>query len=203
MPEKVVIETVESAIHVVRGHRVMVDADLARFYGVATKVLNQALRRNKHRFPEDFAFQLEAKELANLRSQIVTSSLPTHGGRRFQPWVFTEHGVVMAASILNSAVAIAASVEIVRGFVRMSKTISGAELVSKLVDVERRLKGHDEDLAAVFRAIKQLIESPKRGNKEIGFHTLKEDETGDGLAKLPRREVRYPAKRPARKKTKR
>ena len=201
MPEKVVIETVESAIHVVRGHRVMTDADLAKFYGVATKVLNQALRRNKHRFPEDFAFRLTASEFENLRSQIVTSSFGAHGGRRFLPWVFTEHGAVMAASILNSAVAIAASVEIVRAFVRMGKTLTGSDLIGKLVDIERRLTGHDEDIAAVFRAIKQLIESPKRGHKEIGFHTLKEDEKGSGLAKLPRREVRYAAARRARKKT--
>ena len=201
MPEKVVIETVESAIHVVRGHRVMTDADLARFYGVATKVLNQALRRNKHRFPEDFAFQLTAGEFENLRSQNVTSSLSAHGGRRFLPWVFTEHGAVMAASILNSAVAIAASVEIVRAFVRMSKTLTGSELIGKLVDIEQRLKGHDEDLATVFRAIKQLIESPKRPAKEIGFHTLKEDETSSGLEKLPRREVRYGEPRRTRKKT--
>jgi ORF6N domain len=201
MPEKVVIETVESAIHIVRGHRVMTDADLARFYGVATKVLNQALRRNKHRFPEDFAFQLTASEFENLRSQNVTSSLGAHGGRRFLPWVFTEHGAVMAASILNSAVAIAASVEIVRAFVRMSKTLSGSELITKLVEIEHRLKGHDEDLAAVFRAIKQLIETPKKGGKEIGFHTLKEDETRTDSAKLPRRDVRYAAPRRARTKT--
>ena len=203
MPETVTIETVASAIHIIRGYRVMTDADLAKFYGVGTKVLNQAVRRNKHRFPEDFAFQLTASEAENLRSQIVTSSLGAHGGRRFLPWVFTEHGVVMAASVLNSAVAIAASVEIVRVFVRMGKTLSSSDLVSKLVDIERRLTGHDEDLATVFRAIKQLIETPKKGGKEIGFHTLKEDETGSSKTSAPRREVRYPAKRRARKKANR
>ena len=199
MPETVAIESVANAIHVIRGHRVMTDADLAKFYGVATKVLNQAVRRNRHRFPEDFAFQVTAGEFENLRAQNVTSS--SHGGRRFLPWVFTEHGLVMAASVLNSAVAIAASVEIVRVFVRMGKTLSSSDLVSKLADIERRLSGHDEDLATVFRAIKQLIEAPKKGGKEIGYHTLKEDETGSKVPNAPRRAVRYPARRRARKKT--
>ena len=200
MPERAVIETVESAIHIVREQRVMTDSDLAKFYGVPTKVLNQAVRRNKHRFPEDFAFQITTAEFGSLRSQFVTSNVG-RGGRRFLPWVFTEHGVVMAASLLNSAVAIAASVEIVRAFVRMGKTLSGSDLVSKLVDIERRLTGHDKNLSALFHAIKQLIESPKKSGKEIGFHTLREDEIASALVNLPHRKVRYSAKRTRKKST--
>src|SRR5688572_6343160 len=99
MPKALPIERIETVIHVVRGMRVMLDADLAACYGVATKALNQAVRRNRHRFPEDFAFQLNAPELTNLRSQIVTSSesAVSHGGRRYLPWAFTEHGAVMLA----------------------------------------------------------------------------------------------------------
>ncbi len=199
MPETLTIETAGSAIHIIRGHRVMTDADLAKFYGVTTKVLNQAVRRNKHRFPQDFAFRLAAEEFKNLRSQNVTSSL-AHGGRRFMPWVFTEHGAVMLAGVLNSAVAIAASVEIVRVFVRMRNALSSSDLVGKLVDIESRLDGHDEDLAAVFKAIKQLIETPKPSRKEMGFHTLREDTEGCAeLKTAPPRKVRYPAKRRTRK----
>lgn len=199
MPAPRTVENIDTAIHIVRGLRVMLDSDLAAFYGVTTKVLNQAVRRNKHRFPEDFAFPITNKELTNLRSQIVTSS-SAHGGRRFLPWAFTEHGAVMLAGVLNSAVAIAASVEIVRVFVRMRNVLSNSDLVSKLVEIERRIDGHDTDLATVFRAIKQLIEAPRRGQKEIGFHTLREDTEGcDGLGTAPRRRIRYPAKRRTRK----
>lgn len=118
MPETAPVYSIESAIHVIRGQRVMLDSDLARFYGVTTKVLNQALQRNADRFPIDFAFQLTREEFTNLRSQIVTSSLK-HGGRRYQPWAFTEHGVIMLASVLSSPIAVQASVRIVRTFVRL------------------------------------------------------------------------------------
>ena len=114
------------------------------------------------------------------------------------PWAFTEHGAVMLASVLNSAVAIAASVEIVRAFVRMRDALSASDLVSKLVEIEKRISGHDDDITALFGALKQLIESPRTGGGEIGFHTLREDETSSA-ADLPRRPVIYTAKRRSRK----
>ncbi|MEO6785140.1 MAG: ORF6N domain-containing protein [Chthoniobacteraceae bacterium] len=196
MPKALPIESAETLVRVIRGERVMLDSDLAGFYGVATKILNQAVRRNRHRFPEDFAFQLRPQELANLRSQSVTSSL--HGGRRTMPWVFTEHGAVMLASVLNSAVAIAASVEIVRAFVKMRGALSASDLVAKLVDIEKRITGHDEDITALFGALKQLLERPKSGRGEVGFHTLREDETASDLARKPRIKVTYRPQRRAR-----
>ena len=118
------------------------------------------------------------------------------------PWVFTEHGAVMLASVLNSAVAIAASVEIVRAFVRMRDALSASDLVAKLVDIEKRITVHDDAITALFTALKQLLEAPKTGGGEIGFHTLREDETSADIANLPRREVTYRTPRRARTKAK-
>lgn len=199
MPKTLPIESADALVHVIRGQRVMLDSDLAGFYGVATKVLNQAVRRNKHRFPDDFAFQLQRKELTNLKSQIVTSSL--HGGRRALPWVFTEHGAVMLAGVLNSAVAIAASVEIVRAFVKMRDVLSASDLVVKLADIEKRISGHDKDISKLFGALRQLLETPGKEFGEIGFHTLREDEPCADLANLPRRKVRYTSPRRKEKTT--
>ena len=198
MPKALPIETAETLVRVIRGHRVMLDSDLAGFYGVATKRLLEQVRRNIHRFPDDFAFHLDPQELANLRSQIATSCL--HGGRRTMPWVFTEHGAVMLASVLNSAVAISASVEIVRAFVKMRDALSASDLVTKLTDIEKRIAGHDKDISTLFGALRQLLETPRKNRGEIGYHTLREDETSSDVARPPRREVRYTAKR-AKKKT--
>ena len=200
MSKALPIEDAEAVVHLIRGQRVMLDSDLAGFYGVTTKRLLEQVRRNIHRFPEDFAFRVRPQELAILRSQIATSSL--HGGRRTLPWVFTEHGAVMLASVLNSAVAITASVEIVRVFVRMRDALSASDLVAKLVDIEKRITGHDDDIASLFGALKQLLEAPKTTCGEIGFHTLREDDTGADLARSPRRKVTYRPKRRARAKGK-
>jgi hypothetical protein len=164
------IANVEGAIHLIRGQRVMLDSDLAAIYGVTTKRLNEQLRRNRSRFPSDFAFQLTAGELTNLRSQIATSSF--HGGRRYRPWVFTEHGALMLASVLNSEIAVQASVRVVRAFVRLREMVAAnAQLAAKLKELERRFDSHDQAIANLFAALKQLIEPsepPKR--REIGFH---------------------------------
>ena len=164
------IANLESAIHLIRGQRVMLDSDLAAIYGVATKRLNEQLRRNRLRFPSDFAFQLTAEELTNLRSQIATSSF--HGGRRYRPWVFTEHGALMLASVLNSGIAVQASVRVVRAFVRLREMVAAnAQLAAKLEELERRFDSHDQSIANLFAALKQLLEPsepPKR--REIGFH---------------------------------
>ena len=164
------IAPIENVIRWIRGQRVILDADLALYYGVTTRQLNQAVRRNPGRFPKDFAFQLERKELANLRSQNVTSSF--HGGSRYLPWAFTEHGIIMAASILNSTVAVAVSVTIMRAFVRLREMmLSNRELAVKFTELERRLGDHDEAIGNLFQAIQQLLEPSKpETERKIGFH---------------------------------
>jgi ORF6N domain len=164
------IAQLESAIYLIRGQRVMFDSDLAAIYGVTTKRLNEQVRRNISRFPEDFAFQLTAEELTNLRSQIATSSF--HGGRRYRPWVFTEHGAIMLASVLNSDIAAQASVRVVRAFVRLREMVAAnAQLAAKLEEMERRLDSHDEAIVDLFAALKQLLEPPEPPKRrEIGFH---------------------------------
>ena len=176
-------ETIEGAIHVIRGVRIMLDSDVARYFGVTTKQLNQALARNVGRFPIDFAFQLVREEFTILRSQIVTSSLG-HGGRRYMPWAFTEHGVIMLASVLNSEVAVAASVRIVRTFVRLREiAVANLEISRRLDEVERRMDGHDSDLAQLFAAMRKLIAPPPADDREMGFH-VREDEVTYGAAPL-------------------
>ncbi len=202
MPKALPVESVENVVYTLRGLRVMLDSDLAAFYGVETKALNQAVRRNIHRFPKDFAFQLQAEDVAALRSQIVTSN-PTsssRGGARYRPWAFTEHGAVMLAGILNSAVAIAASVEIVRAFVKMRDAIklSGGDLIAKLATIDVRLDGHDTTLEQIIAALNSLLNPPTTPKKEMGFHTLREDEgttNGSNGTKHKSRPVRYSPKR--------
>jgi hypothetical protein len=177
------IANLESAIHLIRGHRVMLDSDLAMIYGVTTKRLNEQLKRNHLRFPPDFAFQLTVQEFGNLKSQIATSSLrsqsvtsSSHGGKRKLPWVFTEHGALMLASVLNSALAVQASVRVVRAFVRLREMVAAnAQLAAKLEELERRFDSHDEAIANLFATLKQLLEpseTPKR--REIGFRVREE-----------------------------
>jgi hypothetical protein len=160
-------------IYLIRGRSVMLDSDLAKIYGVSTKRLNEQFRRNEQRFPEDFAFQLTTQEFAELRSQIATSK-KGRGGRRNRPIAFTEHGAIMLASVLNSKVAVAASVNVVRAFVAMREAISrNKKLHDKLAEIESRLDGHDETLAELFAAIRQLLDAPDElgsPRREIGFH---------------------------------
>ena len=147
----------------------MLDSDLAELYGVETKVLIQAMKRNIDRFPVDFMFQLTKDENAILRSQFVTSSAG-HGGRRYPPYAFTEHGTIMLASILNSQRAIEASIFVVRAFVKMREILSvHKEFARKLSELERRITGHDEDIKTLIRAIKQLIQPSIKPKKQIGF----------------------------------
>ena len=170
MPSTRKIAKVENAIYLIRGQRVMLDSDLAKIYQVTTKRLNQQFTRNRERFPRDFAFQLTAEELMNLRLQFATSSL--HGGRRYRPWVFTEHGAIMLASVLDSDIAVQASVRVVRAFVKLREMVAAsAQLASKLEELERRLDSHDEAIVDLFAALKQLLEpaAPEK-KREIGFH---------------------------------
>jgi hypothetical protein len=165
------ISNVESAIYLIRGQRVMLDSDLAAIYQVTTKRLNQQFGRNRKRFPKDFAFQLTAEEFTNcLRLQIATSN--KRGGRRHRPWVFTEHGAIMLASVLNSKVAVQASVRVVRAFVRLREMVAAnAQLAIKLAELERRLDSHDAAIVDLFAALKRLLElSERKKRREIGFH---------------------------------
>jgi len=161
------LERVERVILLVRGQKVMLDSDLADLYEVTTKALNQAVRRNLERFPEDFMFQLTQEEAAELnRSQSVTSS-QKHRDPRFRPYAFTEQGVAMLSSVLRSKRAIAVNVQIMRTFVRLRQMLaSNANLAKKLEELERK---YDHQFKVVFDAIRQLMIPPDPKRKQIGF----------------------------------
>ncbi len=157
-------------IYPVRGFRVVLDADIARVYGVATKVFNQALKRNAVRFPRDFAFQLTVPEATALRSQIVTSNVG-RGGRRYRPWVFTEHGAVMAANILHSSRAIEMSVYVVRSFIKQREELAtNATILRRLAEIDRTLLEHDTALQVLWKKLQPLITPPPEApRRRIGF----------------------------------
>jgi len=160
---------VNSRILLLRGQKVILDSDLATLYGVEVKHLNQQIKRNRKRFPEDFVFRVSAREVANLRSQIVTSS-KEHGGRRYPPYAFTEHGAIMAASVLNSRRAIEMSIFVVRAFVSMREGITANhQLAAKLAELEQRLENHDEEIEDLVLAIRQLMIRAVRKRRRIGF----------------------------------
>src|SRR6058998_206840 len=164
------IANLESAIHLIRGQRVMLDSDLAAIYGTSTMRLNEQFKRNRKRFPDDFAFILTREEFTNLTSQDAISR--SHGGRRTLPIAFTEHGAIMLASVLNSEIAVQASIRVVRAFVRLREMVAAnAQLASKLAELERRLDSHDEAIVDLFATLKRLLEPPESPKKrEIGFH---------------------------------
>jgi hypothetical protein len=167
VPEKSILRI----IMVIRGEKVILDSDLARLYGVETKRLNEQVRRNIHKFPEDFLFQLTKEEFENLKSQIATSS-SGWGGRRKPPLVFTEHGALQAANVLNSAQANKMSVFIVRAFVRLREMALTNERFARKVDqLEKRVSDHDEILIELVREIRRLTETaePKGKKPKIGF----------------------------------
>lgn len=166
-------------IHVVRGQRVVMDSDLARLYGVTTMAFNQAIRRNTARFPKDFIFQLTRQEVVNLKSQFVISSSMMrgprragHGGARKLPWVFTEHGAIMAATILRSPRAVAMSVYVVRAFVRMREELAtSAVILRRLAEVDKQLLTHDVVLRDIYEKLTPLlIPPPEPPRRRIGFH---------------------------------
>lgn len=167
------VESIAQSILLLRGQKVLLDADLAELYGVETKVLLQAVKRNRERFPEDFMFQLTADEFGNLRSQFVTSSW---GGRRYAPYVFTEQGVAMLSSVLKSPRAIAVNIEVMRAFVRLREMLSSnKELAAKLGELEHKLESHDQAIAGILNAIRELMKPPQPAKKQpIGFVTDKQ-----------------------------
>jgi ORF6N domain len=179
-------------IHAIRGRRVVLDSDLAGLYGVPTKRLNEAVRRNADRFPDDFCFQLTAEEEAGLRSQIATSnrqnaprgwiganrsqsatrSAGGRGGRRYRPWVFTEHGALMAGNVLNSPRAVQMSLFIVRAFVRMrEELLTNAVVLKRLAQIDRKLLEHDVVLQDVIEKLLPLLNPPaeEKPRRRIGF----------------------------------
>jgi hypothetical protein len=163
-------ESVARRILLLRGNRVMLDADLAEMYGVPTKVFNQAIKRNLGRFPTDFMFQLAEDEHESLRSQFVTLKIGRGQHRKYLPHAFTEHGAIMAATILNSPKAVEMSVFIVRVFVQLREMLSGnAELETKLLELERKISGHDQAIAGLIDAIRQLMKQPVSTGRPIGF----------------------------------
>ena len=156
-------------IIVIRGQRVVLDSDLAQLYEVETRVFNQAVKRNLKRFPADFMFQLTELEFECLISQSVTSK-QGRGGRRKLPLVFTEHGAIMAASVLNSERAVQMSVYVVRAFVQLRELmVDHKVLADKLDALERRVSHHDNSLVALIDAIRALTEQPKPVKRPIGF----------------------------------
>ena len=168
MKTLVPIELIASKIYLIRGIKVILDRDLAELYGVETRSLIQAVKRNIERFPSDFMLQLTKEEFDSLRSQIVISK--GKGGRRYLPYVFSEQGVAMLSSVLKSKRAIEVNIAIMRAFVQLRKTLdSNAELARKLADLEKRFESHDEQIQAIFEAIRQLMAPPDKKVKKIGF----------------------------------
>jgi hypothetical protein len=164
------VERIEKSIFMIRGLRVMLDKDLAELYGIETKALKQAVKRNVHRFPSDFMFILNKQEFANLRSQIVTSSSEPWGGARYLSMVFTEQGVAMLSSVLRSRRAIEVNIAIMRVFVRLREMMAAhKELAVKLRELEGRIQDHDEQIVAIFEAIRRLMTPPDAPRKKIGF----------------------------------
>jgi len=161
------IELIQSKIVVLRDEKVMIDRDLAELYSVETKQLKRAVRRNIDRFPADFMFELTREEYNSLRSHFGTSSW---GGTRYLPMAFTEQGVAMLSSVLNSKRAIEVNIAIMRAFVQLRKiTSSQKQLARKLQEIEARLEDHDESIGAIFEAIQQLMIPPEEPRKRIGF----------------------------------
>jgi hypothetical protein len=160
------VHRIERLIYVIRGHKVILDRELAELYGVETRVLKQAVRRNIKRFPDDFMFELSRDEIMRI-SQIVTSSKIKYSKKVH---VFTEQGVAMLSTVLNSERAIEVNIEIMRAFVRVRKMLEAhRELAAKLKDLESRIQDHDEQIQIIFEAIRQLMTPPEKPGKRIGF----------------------------------
>jgi len=164
---------IERSILMIRGQKVIMDSDLAILYGVETRRLNEQVKRNSDRFPEDFMFRLSAAEFENLKSHFATSSAGW-GGRRSLPYAFTEHGAIMAASVLNTTKAIEVSVYVVRAFVKIREYLAThKQLAHKLVELERKIGTHDQAIQSLMDAIHRLMMPPVKPNRRIGFHSEK------------------------------
>jgi hypothetical protein len=166
MADMVPMESIASKIYVIRNIKVMIDRDLAELYGVETRALNQAVRRNVKRFPEDFMFELTREEVLRI-SQIVTSSKIKYAKLVH---AFTEQGVAMLSSVLKSERAIEVNIEIMRAFVRVREMLGAhRDLAARLKELESRIQDHDQQIQAIFEAIRQLMTPPEKPRKKIGF----------------------------------
>jgi phage regulator Rha-like protein len=162
------VSAISQKIYFLRKTRVMLDSDLAILYGVTTKNLNKAVKRNKNRFPADFMFQLKAKETQILRFQSGTSRQRSHGGRRYLPYAFTEHGVAMLSSVLRSDRAVQVNIAIMRAFLQLrSMLATHEELRRKITEMEKR---YDSKFQVVFATLRQMLETPVPPRRQIGFH---------------------------------
>ena len=167
--EIIPVQQVAQAIRFVRGERVLLDFDLARLYCVTTGNLNKAVRRNRERFPTDFMFQLTAEETKSLIFQFGISK--GRGGRRHFPYAFTEQGVAMLSSVLNSQRAVKVNIAIMRAFVKLRQILTTSrDLARKFLGLERRVGKHDAEITAIIEAIRQLMAPPEKPRREIGFH---------------------------------
>ena len=180
MEAVVSLEAVRSRIYLLRGQKVLFDSDLANLYGVTTANLNKAVKRNLERFPADFMFQLTAAETGNLLFQSGTSSR-RHGGRRTPPYAFTEQGVAMLSSVLNSDRAVQVNIAIMRAFVQMRElAMSNRELARKLDALEKKHAEHDRQIKVVFEAIRQLVTPVQQPARQIGFKREESESTDEG-----------------------
>jgi hypothetical protein len=170
MSKKIIpIERIAQRIRHLRSEKVLFDSDLAQLYGVTTGNLNKAVNRNRHRFPSDFMFQLTAEEAKRLIFQLGISK--SRGGRRHMPYAFTEQGVAMLSSVLNSERAVKVNIAIMRAFVNMRRMLeTNRELARKFSELERRVGKHDEEIGAIIEAIRQLMAPAEKPRREIGFH---------------------------------
>jgi len=167
--EIIPIQQIAQIIRVIRGEKVLLDFDLAPLYGVTTGNLNKAMRRNRERFPSDFMFQLTAAEAQSLIFQFGIAK--GRGGRRHRPYAFTEQGVAMLSSVLNSPRAVKVNIAIMRAFVKLRQTLeTNRELARKFDELERHVGKHDEKIDAILEAIRQLMAPPEKPKREIGFH---------------------------------
>lgn len=170
--DSVPTEIIAAKIFVIRGRKVMLDSDLARLYGAKTKVLLQAVKRNIRRFPDDFMYKLEHQEVRSLRSQFVTSK---RGGRRYLPYVFTQEGVAMLSSVLNSERAIIVNIQIMRAFVKLKELLMPhKDLAIKIEALEKKYNDHDDKIKAIFEAIRRLLApEPQKERRITGFRAEK------------------------------
>lgn len=183
------IEGIEEKIYVIRGNRVMLDSDLAEIYQVETKLLNRAVKRNLNRFPPDFIFQLNEEETDSLRRQIGTSKTG-RGGRRYLPYVFTEHGAVMLASVLNSPTAVEASIVVVRAFVKMRSMLElHQDLADRVEELEKVTDYHGQKFGAVSALLGEIMRDPKYLKRKIGFVGTKKKRTKSNQEQITRKDV--------------
>jgi hypothetical protein len=170
MEDPVVVDQISRSILILRGQRVILDGELAAIYGSTTKRLNEQIKRNRDRFPEDFMFQLTAEEAERSRSQIATLKSGRGQNIKYRPYAFTEHGAIQAANVLNSHRAIAMGVYVVRAFVQLRELLaSNKTLAQKLNEFEHKLKNHDEAITAILSAIRELMNPPEPKRRPIGF----------------------------------